>query len=65
MTSVRDKLQTILLNIESLPLETLQQYPELEKIVPFLYIALQIEDICDHKFIDGKCICGKIESKNC
>lgn len=64
MNTVRDKLQTILFNIESLPLETLQQYPELEKMVPLLYIALQIEDICDHKFVEGKCICGKIESKS-
>lgn len=55
---VREKLQTILYIIESLPLETLQKYPELERIVPSLYEALQIDDVCDHKFINGICICG-------
>lgn len=55
---VRDKLQTILYTIENLPLETLQKYPELERIVPLLYEALQIDDVCDHKFVDGICICG-------
>ena len=57
--SVRDKLQIILNTIENLPLETLQQYPELERTVPKLYEALQIDDVCDHKFVGNICIaCG-------
>ncbi len=55
---VREKLETILRTIENLPLDTLQKYPELERVIPLLYDALQIEDICDHKFVDGICICG-------
>lgn len=63
MNTVRDKLQILLNTIESLPLETLHQYPELERIVPKLYETLQIPDICDHKFINGQCICGEVQSK--
>ena len=55
---VREKLETILRTIENLPLDTLQKYPELERVIPLLYDVLQIEDICDHKFVDGICICG-------
>jgi len=55
---VREKLQTILTIIENLPLETLQKIPELEHIVPHLYKALEIEDVCDHKYTNGICICG-------
>lgn len=58
--SVRDQLQLILNTIENLPLETLQQYPELEKTVPKLYEALQIDDVCDHKYVNGQCICGSV-----
>lgn len=54
----RDKIQLILHTIESLSIETLQQHPELERLVPLLYTALQIDDVCDHKFVNGKCICG-------
>ena len=63
MNTVRDKLQLILNTIENLPIETLQQYPELERIVPKLYESLQIEDVCDHKFVNGQCICGEIQTK--
>lgn len=63
MNTVRDKLQLILNTIENLPLETLQQYPELERIVPKLYESLQIDDVCDHRFVNGQCICGKLEDK--
>ena len=58
MTDTRSKLSAVLEIIENLPLETLQQYPELERIIPSLYDAIQIEDVCDHKFNDGICICG-------
>lgn len=61
MNTVRDKLQVILNTIENLPLETLQQYPELERIVPKLYESLQIEDVCDHKYVNKKCICGHVK----
>lgn len=63
MNTVRDKLQLILDTIENLPLETLQQHPELERIVPKLYESLQIPDVCDHKFVNGQCICGELQSK--
>lgn len=56
----REKLQTILHIIENLPLETLQKIPELERIVPTLYEALQIDDVCDHRYINGQCICGSV-----
>ena len=56
---IREKLQTILYAIENLPLETLQKFPELERIVPKLYEELQIDDVCDHKFVENICIaCG-------
>jgi hypothetical protein len=55
---IRQKLQIILYTIESLPLETLQKHPELERVVPNLYQALQVDDVCDHKFTNGVCICG-------
>lgn len=64
MNAVRDKLQILLTTIESLPLETLNQYPELERAVPRLYEALQIEDVCDHKFVSGVCICGLRENNS-
>jgi hypothetical protein len=54
----REKLQTLLYTIESLPLDTLQKIPELEFIVPKIYETLQIEDVCDHHYINGICICG-------
>lgn len=63
MNEIRDKLQTILYLIESLPLEVLQRYPDLERIVPKLYESLQIPDVCDHKFINGQCICGERSDK--
>ena len=63
MNTVRDKLQLILDTIENLPLEILQQHPELERIVPKLYESLQIPDVCDHKFVNGQCICGELQSK--
>jgi hypothetical protein len=39
-------------------IEDLRKYPELERAVPALYEMLQIDDVCDHKFVDGVCICG-------
>jgi len=61
--SVRDKLQNLITIIENLPLETLQQFPELERSIPKLYENLQIDDVCDHKYIDGKCICGSLKNE--
>jgi hypothetical protein len=63
MNEVRNKLQLILSTIESLPIETLNRYPELERTIPGLYDALQIEDVCDHKFINGQCVCGEKQLK--
>ena len=59
MSDPRSIIQTILYSIENLPLETLQKFPELERAVPKLYEALQIDDVCDHKFVGNICIaCG-------
>ena len=44
--------------INSLPLETLQRIPDLERALPKLYEFVQIEDVCDHKYINGVCVCG-------
>ena len=60
MSDTRSIIQTILYSIENLPLETLQKIPELERIVPTLYEALQIDDVCDHKYVNGQCICGSV-----
>jgi len=49
--------------INSLPLETLQKVPELERALPSLYDLIQIEDVCDHKYTNGVCICGKFEDR--
>ena len=58
MNTIRDKLQLLLNTIENLPLEVLNKFPELERSVPQLYASLQIEDVCDHKYVEGVCICG-------
>jgi hypothetical protein len=54
----RQTIEKLLRQIENLPLESLQHCPELERLVPTLYEMLQIEDECDHKFVNGTCICG-------
>lgn len=54
----RGTIEKLLRQIENLSLSTLQQHPELERLVPTLYELLQIDDECDHKFVDGTCICG-------
>jgi hypothetical protein len=54
----RSTVERLLRQIENLPLETLQHHPELERLVPTLYELLQIDDECDHQFVDGICICG-------
>ena len=54
----RSIIERLLRQIENLPLESLQRVPELERIVRTLYEMLQIEDVCDHKFTNGTCICG-------
>lgn len=55
----RDQLQTIISAIQNLPLEVLERIPELERVVPKIYETLQIEDVCDHKFTNGLCVCGE------
>jgi hypothetical protein len=50
--------------INSLPLEILQRIPELERALPELYKLVQIDDVCDHKFVNGKCVgCGESLTK--
>jgi hypothetical protein len=60
MSDPRSIIQTILYSIENLPLESLQKFPELERAVPKLYEALQIDDVCDHKYVNGQCVCGSV-----
>jgi len=55
---MRQTAEQLIQLINSLPLETLQKIPQLEQSLPELYKLIQIEDVCDHKFINGKCICG-------
>jgi hypothetical protein len=55
---MRQTAERLIQLINSLPLETLQKIPELERALPELYKLIQIEDVCDHKFTDGTCICG-------
>ena len=54
----REKAEQLIGLINSLPLDTLQKIPQLEQALPELYKLIQIEDVCDHKFIDSVCICG-------
>lgn len=54
----RSIVEKLLRQIENLPLEALSKCPELERLVPTLYELLQIDDECDHKFVNGICICG-------
>lgn len=60
---MREKIQSIIDNIQNLPLEVLHQIPELERIIPKLYDLIQIEDECDHRYVNGQCVCGKIQDK--
>ena len=55
---MRKTAERLIQLINSLPLETLQKIPQLEQALPELYKLIQIEDVCDHKFTDGVCICG-------
>ena len=55
---MRQTAEQLIQLINSLPLETLQKIPQLEQALPELYKLIQIEDVCDHKFTDGVCICG-------
>jgi len=56
-------LQEIIRRIEEVSIADQEKYPELQKLIPELYKAIQIEDECDHQFINGQCICGKLEDK--
>jgi hypothetical protein len=60
---MRQTAEKLIELINSLPLEILQKIPELERALPPLYDLIQIEDVCDHKFTNGKCICGAKEEK--
>jgi len=55
---MRQTAEQLIQLINSLPLETLQKIPELERALPGLYNLIQIEDVCDHQFRNGICICG-------
>jgi hypothetical protein len=44
-------------------IEDLRKYPELERAVPALYDMLQIDDVCDHKFVNGVCVCGVLQEQ--
>lgn len=54
----RQAIEKVLSAIESMTWEDVRKYPELERSVPLLYEALQIQDVCDHIFVNGVCICG-------
>ncbi len=58
----RIAIETVLKAIEDMSLVDLQKYPDLEKSVPLLYEALQIQDVCDHIFVNGFCVCGMEET---
>lgn len=57
----RNVIETVLNAIENMSIEDLNKYPDLSRSIPLLYEALQIEDVCDHKFKNKICICGKID----
>lgn len=59
----RVAIQTVLGAIENMRLEDLRKYPELERSIPLLYESLQIQDVCDHIFVNGECICGLTETE--
>ena len=59
----RETIQTILRTIENMSIEDLRKYPELERAVPALYDMLQIDDVCDHKFVNGVCVCGVLQEQ--
>jgi hypothetical protein len=56
-------IQKVLGAIENMSLEDLHKYPELERSIPLLYEALQIQDVCDHIFVNGECVCGLSENE--
>jgi hypothetical protein len=56
---MRQTAEQLIQLINSLPLETLQKIPELERALPELYKLIQIDDVCDHKYINNICVgCG-------
>lgn len=63
MSNHKQIIQTLISQIENMSLETLHKFPELERIIPLLHESLQIDDVCDHKFVNGKCICGQVQNK--
>lgn len=60
MTDTRNLLGSILSAIDKMSDQDLLKYPELARTVPLLIDALQIEDVCDHKYENGQCICGSV-----
>lgn len=63
MVDQRTLLQQVLVGIEDMSIIDQNKYPNLQRLIPELYKAIQIDDECDHKFINGQCICGKIQDK--
>ncbi len=55
---MRQTAEKLINLINSLPEDTLRKVPELEQILPELYNLIQIDDVCDHKFVNNVCICG-------
>jgi hypothetical protein len=56
---MRQTAERLIQLINSLPLEILQKIPQLEQALPELYKLIQIEDVCDHKFVNNSCAgCG-------
>ena len=58
MVDQRTLLQQVLIGIEDMSIVDQNKYPNLQRLIPELYKAIQIDDECDHKFINGICICG-------
>ena len=63
MVDQRSLLQKVLNGIEDMSIVDQNKYPNLQKLIPELYKAIQIDDECDHKFVNGQCICGEVQSK--
>jgi membrane-bound lytic murein transglycosylase MltF len=58
MVDHRTLLQQVLVGIEDMSITDQNKYPNLQRLIPQLYNAIQIDDECDHKFVNGVCICG-------
>lgn len=63
MLDHRKLFQEMINGIEDMFIVDLNKYDRLQRLLPELYQAIQIEDECDHKFKNGQCICGKIQDE--